>query len=325
MLPPRHLLLALLLLPALPSAYAAAPIETPVRLTAGSGQLGGLLLSASQTAHAGVVIIPGSGPVDRDGNTPTGMRAGLYRLLAQGLAERGISSLRVDKRGRYSSATVLADANAVTIADYAADVQRWLQFLRRRTGNRCIWLLGHSEGALVALVAAQRRPDVCGLLLLASPGRPLGEVLRAQLKAQPANAPLLHPAMATIDALEAGRRVEAANLPGPLRGLFRPAVQGFLISAFAYDPARLLHDYKKPVLLLQGARDLQLTPEDAQLLAQSDPRAHLLVLPDVNHVMKRVTSDERAANLATYVDADLPLAPEVVRAVADFIDSAAHH
>jgi len=91
----------------------------------------------------------------------------------------------------FASAAAVADADAVTIADYAADVRSWIATIRARTGQNCVWLLGHSEGGLVAEVAAQYASDVCGLLLVAAPGRPLGQVLRTQLKAKPANAPVL--------------------------------------------------------------------------------------------------------------------------------------
>lgn len=294
-------------------------MESVLEASGPQGHLGGVLLRAVQPAAPLVLIIPGSGPTDHDGNNQRGLRADTYRLLAQGLAGRGISSLRIDKRGMYSSATAIADANAVSIADYAADVHTWLRLLRRQLHVRCAWLLGHSEGGLVAIVAAQERAGVCGLLLLATPGRPLGEVLRAQLNSQSLDAPLRHAAFASIDALEAGRRVLPEDLPRALLPLFRPQVQGFLISAFSYDPAQLLMRYVQPVLIVQGERDLQVTAEDARLLAQANLRARLLLLPDTNHVLKRVTSDDRAANLATYSDANLPLAPGVVDGIADFI------
>ena len=75
----------------------------------------------------------------------------------------------------------------------------------------------------------------------------------------------------------------------------------------------------KPVLVLQGQRDIQVGEEDARLLAKADPRASLVLLPNVNHVLKTVTSDDRKENLATYGDPGLPLAPGVVEAIAEFL------
>jgi fermentation-respiration switch protein FrsA (DUF1100 family) len=104
-----------------------------------------------------------------------------------------------------------------------------------------------------------------------------------------------------------------------LQGLFNPAVQGFLISAFSYDPRRVLADYSKPVLVLQGQRDIQVGESDARLLKQADPQATLLLLPNVNHVLKAVTSDDMGANIATYADPGLPLASGVVDVIAEFL------
>jgi pimeloyl-ACP methyl ester carboxylesterase len=265
------------------------------------------------------LIIPGSGPTDRDGNNPAGIKASTYRLLAEGLASRGVATLRIDKRGMFASAAATPDANAVTIADYVVDVRSWVAVLRKQTGAPCVWLLGHSEGGLVAMAAAKEQADVCGLVLVATAGRPMGEVLRDQLKANPANGPILGQALPAIDMLEQGHRVDTGSMHPALQGLFNPAVQGFLISAFSYDPRRVLSDYSKPVLVLQGQRDIQVGVADARLLKQAVPQASLVLLPNVNHVLKSVTSDDVGANIATYADPGLPLASGVVEAIANFL------
>jgi fermentation-respiration switch protein FrsA (DUF1100 family) len=151
----------------------------------------------------------------------------------------------------------------------------------------------------------------------------MGEVLREQLKANPANAPLLDQALPAIDDLEAGKRVDTTNMPTPLLRLFNPKVQGFLISAFSYDPSQLLKGYPKPVLILQGLRDMQVHEVDANILKEADSNATLTLLPDVNHVLKSVNSDDRRANIATYSNASLPLAPGVVSAIRDFLTAKA--
>ena len=131
-----------------------------------------------------ILMIPGSGPTDRDGNSPLGVRAVPYRLLAEGLAGQGIGSVRIDKRGMFGSQSAVRDAKAVTIDDYVHDTGAWVDAIRARTGVRCVWLLGHSEGALVALAAASKVDHLCGLALVATAGRPLGDVLKEQLRAR---------------------------------------------------------------------------------------------------------------------------------------------
>ncbi|HIV78130.1 MAG TPA: alpha/beta hydrolase [Candidatus Sphingomonas excrementigallinarum] len=267
-----------------------------------------------------VLMIPGSGPTDRDGNSPRGLKAASLRLLAEGLANRGIASVRIDKRGMFASAGAIPDANKVTIDDYAADTRAWIAAIRAKTGIPCVWVLGHSEGGLVALDTAAARPaGLCGVIAVSTPGRPLGEVMRAQLHANPANAPLLPDADRAIDALEAGRTIPATSLTPPLPMLFADAVQPFLVNSFAKDPAKLAAATAKPLLIVQGESDLQVTVEDAKILKAAQPKATLVLLPKVNHVLKTVEGDNRGANLATYADPNLPLAPGVVTAVVDFV------
>ena len=308
---------------AITAGAAALPVESPIEAAGPSGALHGTLLAPVGARAPVALIIPGSGPTDRDGNNPLGIRAATYRLLAADLARRGISSVRIDKRGMFGSAAATADANAVTIADYVTDVHAWIQVIRERTGTACVWLLGHSEGALVAMVAARTQPDLCGLILVSGAGRPLGEVLRAQLSANPANATVLPAALRAIDALEAGQTVDTAQLPPPLRGLFAAPVQGFLISACSHDPAQVLSGINKPVLIIQGQRDLQVQEADARLLQQADPKATLVLLPEVNHVLKLVPTDDIGSNVATYSDPALPIAPGVGDAIARFLLPAA--
>jgi pimeloyl-ACP methyl ester carboxylesterase len=295
------------------------PTETEISVVNAGAKLSGAWRQPGGARVAPpVVIIPGSGPTDRDGDNPLGVKAAVYRLLAEDLARQGIASVRIDKRGMFSSAAPGVDPNAVTVPLYAADANAWAAEARRRTGAPCAWLLGHSEGAVIALAAAQKADGLCGLILVSGPGRRLGDVLREQLRANPANAPLLPQAEAAISDLEAGRSVEAAKLHPALQPLFAPAVQPFLTSLFATDPAALARAYRGPILIVQGETDLQTAVADAQALKAARPDATLALLPDVNHVLKAAPAD-RAANLATYADPAAPLAPGVVDAIAGFI------
>ena len=280
------------------------------------------MVSAAGRSSPIILMIPGSGPTDRDGNNRLGVKAAPLKLLAEALVQHGITTVRIDKRGMFASAGAVPDPNAVTIDDYATDVQAWVASIRQQTGVKCVWLLGHSEGGLVALRAGQSGKDICGLILIATPGRPLGTVLRDQLKANPANAPILDQANSVISQIETGKHVDVSKLNPALAGLFRPNVQDFLINAMALDPAQLASSYHGPIFILQGDRDIQVTVEDAQLLKRANAAATMVLLSDTNHVLKTVTSGDRAANMATYTDPGLPLAPQVVPSIVRFVNFA---
>jgi len=293
---------------------AAAPITAPGPL----GPLVGTFVDAGKHAPV-VLIIPGSGPTDRDGNNPLGVAAAPYRLLAEALAAHGVSTVRIDKRGLFESKAAVANPNDVTIRDYATDARSWIAVIRARTGAKCVWLLGHSEGSLIALATAQQPGDICGVISVSGAGRRLSDVIRDQLRANPANAPVLDSAMKALDALERGERVDVAGMHPALQRLFAPQVQGFLIDIFRYDPAKLAASLKVPLLIVQGERDLQVSVADARALAAAQPKARIDLLPQMNHVLKDVDSDDKAANLATYANPSPPVDSAAVEAIATFV------
>ncbi len=297
---------------------AAPPVERQLAAPGPLAPLAGTLLDAGKRAPV-VVIIPGSGHTDRDGNNPAGVRPSSYRLLAEGLAARGVTTVRIDKRGMFGSKAAIANPNAVTIADYAADAHAWAKAARAATGAKCVWLLGHSEGGLVALAAGQDRTDLCGIISVSAAGRKLGPIIREQLQANPANAPFLSSAYVAIARLEARQRFNNADIPAALQPLFGEAIQLYMIDALAQDPARLAASLKLPLLIVQGDRDLQVNVTDANALAAAQPKARLVVLPGVNHVLKNVAATDRAANIATYGNPSLPVSTAAVDAVASFV------
>ena len=297
------------------AALLTGPTAADVTLPAQPAPLAGTLLSPEGATSAVAVILPGSGPTDRDGNQTPAIRASTYRLLAEGLAAEGIATVRIDKRGIGASAAAGFDETKLRLSDYAVDARAWAAEAARLTDQPCAWLIGHSEGALVALQAVQQGDDkICGLVLLSGAGRPAGVVLREQLTALPD--PLKTQAYDALTELEAGRTV--ADPPAALAALFRPSVQPYLISWLPLDPAMLLAAYDGPVFIGQGTTDIQVGVVDAQALAAADPDATLKLWDGVNHVLKTAPAD-RAGNLATYADPDLPLAPGVTRDVAAFI------
>jgi pimeloyl-ACP methyl ester carboxylesterase len=299
-------------------AAAAAVAASPITAPGPKAPLAGTYVDAGKNAPV-VLIIPGSGPTDRDGNNPMGLTAAPYRLLAEALATKGVSTVRIDKRGMFGSKAAVEDPNKVTIGEYATDVHSWVTSIQKQTGAKCVWVLGHSEGALVALAAAQAPQAMCGVILVSGAGRRLSDVIREQLRSNPANAPVLESAMAALDSLDHGKHVDVTNMSPVLLPLFRPQVQDYLIDMFRQDPAKLASSVKVPVLIVQGERDVQVSTADAKALAAANPKAKLVLIPTMNHVLKDVASDDRSANLATYADPALPVDSSVVDAIVSFV------
>jgi pimeloyl-ACP methyl ester carboxylesterase len=311
-------LTAALLCTALPLQAAEKAIST----TNGAVHLGGVLDSADAGNAPVVLVIPGSGPTDHDGNNPLGGKPQSYKLLAAALNERGITVARIDKRGLPGSQNAGVDPNNVTLAIYAGDVAAWVETLRKETHAPCIWLLGHSEGGLIAEVAAVDTPHLCGLILASSPGQPLDAVLRRQLHANLAQGPqaVFLPALdSAIDQLKKGQHFDATALPPFAKGLFRADVQGYLIDLFAHDPVADLARSKGPVLVIHGSKDRQVDPTDGARLKAARPGVESVVIDGMGHVWKIVPAGPDAG--AAAIGPNAPLAPAFVDAVATFVKS----
>lgn len=314
---PRAILAGLLAGLTVPFAAGAQTAEPAAGVAIESpgpeGPLAGTYLDAGKGSPV-VLIVPGSGAINRDGGVPQS-----YRLLAEALAARGISTVRIDKRGMFGSKAAVADANSATIAAYADDVHGWARTIRARTGAPCIWVAGHSEGALVALKAVQAPADLCGLVLLAGAGRPVAELIPEQLRGAGLPEGDLKAADTILAALKAGKHVEANTIPPVLMPLFRPAVQAYLIDFLFQDPAKLAAAYRGPMLIVRGTRDIQVAQADADALHAARPDAPVLLPEGMTHTLKHVDSDDRAANLKSYADPTMPLQAGLADAIAAFL------
>lgn len=278
-----------------------------------------------------LLLLPGSGAVDVDGNAAPVLNNSGYRQLAYALACHGFAVLRVAKLGIPPST---GDANAVTVQTYAQNTADWLELLARQPDvdpNR-IGLLGHSEGGLIALYAVAEQlvtPQV--VALIATPGRRLDVILREQLLARNEEGG------ATPEQLDAlGQQIDAAvaailssegatlELSGdlannPIAQAFAHAA-GLLRSEFEQDPVVLAAQVGQPMVVLQGDKDIQVNPADGELLAAAAPRATLLAFADLTHNLvdtggpalnamlpspTAVISDTLVRALATYLNGHL--------------------
>jgi uncharacterized protein len=285
-------------------------LETP------TGKLFGALELPKSSAPTPVsLIIAGSGPTDRNGNSPaiSGANNSL-KYLAEGLAAQGIASVRYDKRGVAESVKAAASQADLRFETYIDDAVLWGKQLRADKRFSAVIVIGHSEGSLIGMVAAQKM-NADAFVSIAGAGRPAPQGLLDQLKRNlPAD--LQSQAEMIVKSLSEGKTVE--DIPPALAPLFPRSIQPYIISYFKYDPSKEIAKLSIPILIAQGTTDIQVPAQDANLLAQAKPSAKLLMIEGMNHVLKEVPA-EQEKQIKSYTDPSLPVAPKLIEGINGFI------
>jgi len=284
-----------------------------VEFVSDSDTLRGTLISTASKEKV-VLIIAGSGPTDRNGNSAMGLENNSLKMLAEGLAENGISALRYDKRGVARSQIKNFSEADLSFDDLVADAKNWINWLEKEGYNRVI-VAGHSQGSLVGMLAAQDNERVSGFVSIAGAGKDLGSTLVAQITAQ--SAELGAQSKILMDSIVAGHSPEQIN---PfLASLFRPSIFGFLQSYGKYNPSEEIRKLTIPVMVINGTTDIQVGVAHAQSLT-SDTDFDLKIYEGMNHVLKEAPLD-RNKNIATYSQPDLPLFSGLIDDITKFINS----
>jgi len=288
-------------------------MEYEISLDVKEGQIMGTLLIPNSNEQVPlVIIISGSGPTDRDGNNPL-MRNNSLKMLAEGLCANDIASLRFDKRGIAASKSSKIQEFELRFENFVEDTKKWIDKLKKDSRFSEIVVLGHSEGSTIGMIASQQS-EVTKFISLAGPGFRASDKLKEQIKT---NSPYIEEyAFPIIDSLDNGKITE--NIPPALLSIFRPSVQPYLVSWFKYDPLKEIKKLGKPILIIQGTTDIQITTRDAERLAKENKNARKCIIEGMNHVLKEAEK-ERGKNILTYNNPDLPLKKGLVDVIVRFI------
>lgn len=257
-----------------------------------------------------VIFVPNSGPVDRNGNQSY-QRNNVVKLLAESLSIEGYASYRYDKiltprRGSVSRETVLFE-------DYVEDLNRVITHFRKQNTKQRIILMGYGEGSLVSMISASST-EIDGFISIAGYGQSIDQAILEQLQRQ---VPVLKEQAAANFSLLSNNKSPKEFHPA-LEVFFGKQNYRFMQSWMKYAPNQYIANLEVPILILHGKNDLQVHFSESELLHESNPSAKLVLLDEVNQVLRYVSEDDME-NAKTYNRTDLSIAYEVIEEVLDFL------
>ncbi|MEH7344649.1 alpha/beta hydrolase [Bacillus sp. JJ1532] len=299
------------------TAEESKEVGDPVQMEVKDGTMNGLLTTPQGEGPFPImIIIAGSGPTDKDGNTTIlpGKNNSL-KMLAEDLAANGVASIRYDKRGIGQNVSLGGKEEDVRFDHFIQDVESWVQFARGDNRFSKVGIIGHSEGSLIGMTAASKT-NADTYISVSGAGRPADQVLIEQLEAQlPANQ--LQESKDILDKLKHGEIVKSVSTE--LQFLFRPSIQPYIISWLQYNPQEQLKKLECPVFIINGTHDLQVPVKEAEALHAAKPDSELFIIEGMNHVLKDSPKDPEG-NSATYTNPDLPLADGLVERLMEFLE-----
>ncbi len=275
---------------------------------------GSLLLPDTTKAIPLVIIIAGSGPTDRNGNQ-TFLKNNSLKFLAEALYKKGIATFRYDKRiFKLLKQGNLKEEN-IDFDDFITDAQSVVNFFKNDNRFSKLIIAGHSQGSLVGMIVSQN--DVDAFISLAGAGQEIDDVIVDQLAKQ---APALKDdARLAFDDLRVYGTV--TNLKPELASILRPSVQPFINSWMQYNPQTEINKLTIPVLIINGDKDMQVQISEAENLKEALPTSKLIIIPNMNHILKEVKTDDLLENQQTYSNPDLPVVAQLITEISVFINN----
>lgn len=258
------------------------------------------------------IIIAGSGPTDRNGNQNF-LKSNSLKKLAENLTKNGIATFRYDKRVVKQIRQGNVDKN-IMFDDFVNDAEAIINYFKAKETFSKIYIIGHSQGSLVGMLAAKDKAD--GFISLAGAGQNIGDVIVDQVTNM---APKLgEEAQKIVDKLKKGETT--TEYPQALASVFNIDIQPFMINWMQYNPTKVISELNIPILIVNGTKDLQVPEEEAQLLKEANENAELKIIENMNHVFFEIKGDD-LENSKSYNEAFRLISPELIESIAEFIGS----
>jgi pimeloyl-ACP methyl ester carboxylesterase len=257
-----------------------------------------------------VIFIHGSGNADRDGNQEgTPMQGSFIKALADSLNNHKIAFYRYDKRSaRPENFEKLKD---VTVLDFVADAKVTIAHFKNDQRFSGIHLIGHSQGSLVAMLAADE--DIASFISMAGAGTTIDKIIIQQINKQSLDLGKI--AEEHLHELMTKDTITTVN--PMLFALLAPQNQKFVKSWAMINPQEEIKKLNIPILLVNGDKDIQVDSTNAQNLKAAQPKAQLAIIINMNHVMKE--EDAEVTGLEGYFDPKYPISSKMLEILVDFI------
>ena len=240
------------------------------------------------------------------------MKNNSLKFLAEGLYDKGIATFRYDKRIIKQLKENNLSEKDVNFNEFIEDARSIVAYFKRSKAFSKIYVVGHSQGSLVGMIAAQRAAD--GFISIAGAGQEIDDVIVDQLAKQAPG--LKDNARQSFDDMRANGI--ALNYSPGLASIFREEIQPFLISWMQYNPQEEITKLDIPVLIINGDKDLQVQISEAEKLKAAKPDATLKIVPGMNHILKQIEGTD-IDNSKTYNQPNLPVTTELIDIIAAFI------
>ncbi|EDP69452.1 hypothetical protein FBALC1_05153 [Flavobacteriales bacterium ALC-1] len=258
------------------------------------------------------IIIAGSGPTNRDGNQNF-LKNNSLKKLAEGISNNSIATFRYDKRIVKQIRQGKVDKD-IMFDDFVSDASDVIDYFKAKEIYNKIYVIGHSQGSLIGMVAAKGKAD--GFISIAGAGQNIGDVLIEQITKM---APKLgEEAQKVVNKLKDGKAT--TDYPTTLASVFNSDIQPFMINWMQYNPTEIIEELEIPALIINGTKDLQVSESEAKLLKEANEKATLTIIENMNHVLFEIEGGD-LENSKSYNESFRVISPQLITSITEFIKS----